>query len=482
MVRTFAQIFELGLEQVQLDFVDITPASDTPLFIDPFAISIRNDPWSELCHQHITHFFQTALDCIREGNDARSRRLLNGLSEPNETCLGFSRGHTHGRGVSGKQALDLHDSLAQSQAAQSGLLEELAECDLFIEGIARDKVSDITTNIVRGLLIKYTQRQCELHGIPLHGAYPTGRIWDMQAKEWRNDYEPLPVIDDKKIILVPKYSVRRSPALNSQEYYSHHIINYIRDEELARNSPLVRTLKDGSRRVYKKDVKEKFPFSKEFIARFSAANPQVLKNYKRLYAELEGAKGTLEHTDFEEEFDERTFAISLISTLGNIAPGQDAADEYHKFMIGTLEFIFWPNLIYPQKESSIHSGRKRIDISYINAAMGGFFYRAHTAHQIASNIIMVECKNYSKDPNNPEIDQISGRFSDNRRRLGILVYREIANYDLLCKRCRDTASDGRGFILPVGDDQIREYLQLIADGERPVIDKRLDELLRRLIA
>ena len=247
-MRTFAQIFDLGLEQPQLDFVDISPESDTPLFIDPFALSIRKDSWSEMCHQHITHFFQTALGHIRAGNTERSRELLNGLSEPNETCLGLSRGQPRGRGVSGKQALDLHESLARSQAAQSGLLEELAECDLFVEGIGRDKISDITTNIVRRLLIEYTQKQCELHGIELDGTYPTGRFWDMQAREWRSEYEPLPIIGDTRIILVPKYSVRRAPALKSQEYYSHHIINYIREEELSRNSPLVQILKNGSRR------------------------------------------------------------------------------------------------------------------------------------------------------------------------------------------------------------------------------------------
>ena len=443
---------------------------------------MRDDAWSELCHQHITHFFQTALDCIRQGNDARARRLLNGLSEPNETCLGLTRGRPQGRGVSGKQALDLHASLAQSQAAKSGLLEDLADCDLFVQGIGRDKISDITTNIVRRLLIEYTQAQCQLHGITLSGVLPTGRFWDINAEDWRSDYQPLPVVDHKRIILVPKFSVRRTLAVNAQEYYTHYVLNYIRDEELTRNSSLVRTLRDGSPIVYKKDVREKFPFSKDFIARFSEAHPQVLQDYKMFYAQIKGAKGTLQHDDFDEEFDEGAFSKALAESLINIPPGSSTAEEYHSFMIGTLEFVFWPNLIYPKKEVSIHEGRKRIDIVYTNAAREGFFYRAHTAREIASNWIIVECKNYSKDPKNPEIDQIAGRFSVNKGKLGILVYRDVDDYDLLCRRCADTASDGRGFILPVGDDQIREYLLLIADGKRASIDQRLESLLARLIS
>ena len=93
----FSEIFNIGLEQPQLDFVDIEPDTDTPLFIDPFAISLKGDAWSETCHQHITHFFQTALDHVRAGRDQQARLMLNGLSEPNETCLGLSQGAPAGR-------------------------------------------------------------------------------------------------------------------------------------------------------------------------------------------------------------------------------------------------------------------------------------------------------------------------------------------------------------------------------------------------
>jgi hypothetical protein len=381
----FSQIYGIGLEQAQLDFVDITPNEDMPLFIDPFAISLKGDEWSEKCHHHIAHFFQTALDHIRAGSAEQAQTLLNGLSEPNETCLGMSQGQPAGRGVAGKQAFDLYESLAASQAAQSGLLEELAECDLFIRGIGSDKISDITTNIIRRLLIEYTQDQCALHGINLHNEYPSGRFWDIERAAWRQDYVRLPVVAQKRLILVPKFTVRRKMALNSQEFYSQHILNFIQEEEMQRGSPLVRVLKGGERRPpTKKSLKDRFPYSKEFLARFSEANHEVLENYKKFYAELEGSKGSLRHEDFEEQFDEAAFANALAEVLPNIPSGNGDADRYHSFMVGALEFILWPNLIYPKKELPIHDGRKRIDITYTNAAQSGFFWRAHTAHNISS--------------------------------------------------------------------------------------------------
>lgn len=482
-MKRFSEIFGIQLEQAQLDFVDITPDRDTPLFIDPFAISLRQDEWSELCHQHITHFFQTALDGIRAGKAAEARRMLNGLNEPNETCLGVSKGKPSGRGVSGKQALDLYDSLARSQAAQSGVLEELAECDLFVEGIGPDKISDITTNIIRRLLIDYTEAQCTLHGVELKGEYPTGRYWDIESRSWRSGYAALPVHKQKRLILVPKYSVRRNMALDAQEYYSHHILNFIQQEEYERGSSFVRVLKSGERRPpTKKSVAERFPFSKDFLASFSEANPEVLAGYKSLYSKIRGAEGTLRNSDFQDGFDEATFAQALIERLRTIPPGLENASAFHSLIVGTLEFVLWPNLIYPQKEAPVHEGRKRIDITYTNAAKNGFFYRAHTAYQIASVKIMVECKNYTKDPSNPEIDQLSGRFSTNRGRLGLLVYRDVSDYELLISRCRDTAKDDRGFIVPLGDDQIIEFLDLIARGSRSAIDQRLEAILTRLIS
>lgn len=427
-------------------------------------------------------FFQTALDHIRAGRHDDAQALLNGLSEPNETCLGLSKGRPAGNGVSGKQALDLYNSLADSQAAQNGLLSELADCDLFVEGIGTDKISDITTNIIRRLLVEYTHEQCKLHNIELVGTYPSGRYWSIDDRAWQSDMVPLPVVGNQRLILVPKFSVRHRLSLDAQEYYSHHVLNFIQQEEFERGSPLVRVLKSGERRPpTKKDLRAKYQFSKDFLARFSEENPAVLERYKNFYRNIHGAAGPLDHDALDADFDENLFSRSLIEELRAIEPGNDQATRFHHFCVGALEFIFWPNAIYPTKEQEIHQGRKRIDISFTNASRDGFFHRVHTAHNIGSNYIIAECKNYSKDPANPELDQLSGRFSANRGRLGLLLYRSIDNYERLIARCHDTAQDGRGVIIPIGDDQLIEWLELIAAGSRPAIDQRLEQILQRVI-
>lgn len=174
-------------------------------------------------------------------------------------------------------------------------------------------------------------------------------------------------------------------------------------------------------------------------------------------------------------------AKALIKSLSKIPTGKECANKYHDLMIGILEYIFWPNLTCPDKEVKIHEGRKRIDITYTNAAIEGFFYRIHNAHHISSTLIMVECKNYTNNVSAPEFDQLSGRFSVNRGKFGILVYRNTNDYTVLLQKCKDTAQDGRGFIFTLGDEQIIDLLKLIADTQRADVELYLDKLFKKII-
>ena len=45
-VMKIANHFRLAKTQAELDFVNIDVRHDTPVFVDPYAIEIRNDEWS----------------------------------------------------------------------------------------------------------------------------------------------------------------------------------------------------------------------------------------------------------------------------------------------------------------------------------------------------------------------------------------------------------------------------------------------------
>lgn len=74
---------------------------------------------------------------------------------------------------------------------------------------------------------------------------------------------------------------------------------------------------------------------------------------------------------------------------------------------------------------------------------------------------------------NPELDQLSGRFSRDRGIVGILCCRDFEDHSLFLKRCIDTFKDGRGMIISLDDARIIELLTMIKEKKRSDIDKRL---------
>jgi len=173
----------------------------------------------------------------------------------------------------------------------------------------------------------------------------------------------------------------------------------------------------------------------------------------------------------------------LLSQVRAISPGRIHSSEFEEAIEVLLTAIFSPVLTDPECQCPIHENRKRIDITYRNAAIGGFF-RWLAVHYAAAHIF-VEAKNYGKDVANPELDQLAGRFSEQRGTVGILVCRGFENKDHFLRRCRDTANDKRGFIIPVDDGDLEVLVRGRTDPnqdlEFPLFRDRFKDLVMNRI-
>ena len=471
----FSDYFSIPLSQHQLDFVDVSNEEDTPVYLDPYAIEIQNDIWAARASNSIRIFFEEVLSALRNGDSFRAANLMSNLREPRETFLGVSNGKPKGRGVGTIQAGQLIGSIENSEAFKTGLLSDLSELALYVEGIDRDKISDLTTNIIRELLVEYTQQQCEIHGVPTQN-YNGPAIWDETRKNWVAKFVELPFIEEDPILLVPKYVVRRKLCLNSQEFYNKQITDFLVSENLRANSSLVQVVK-GKAKVFKKDVREKVPHSKQMVAEFVAAHPEILEIYKNI------AKRHSSMSAFnDDEPSIQTICQRLAGLLPQIPAGAKDADAYHQAVQGALTALFYPNLILPKKEWSINDGRKRVDIVFTNAGDTGFFSQRRDDPRVNANTVIVECKNYSNDIANEELDQLLGRFDGNRGKLGLVTCREIDNLDLLASRCRDAAIRSQGYMIALTDDDIVRMLELKALMKEEKIESILHGKFRDLIA
>jgi hypothetical protein len=481
VVSRITDEFGLGVTQSQVDFIDVYVETDMPLFVDPFAFSRRRDTWSKDCHLLVVDFFQNVVDVIRRGDRDRALELLNGLREPNETHLGFSKHRPRGSGLGRQTSINLYDALASSTAMRTGFISSLEESELMVEGISKDRISDLTTNIIRDMLVEYTQQQCLIWSIRLHDDVNVGHVYDRDAQSWHSVYRRVPILCRRPLLLVPKWAVRYDLAYDSDKYYSQFVLDYLESEEIRKGSHLVRTLRTGRRRgtryVTKKELKAAYPKCKHLLYEVSKEHPELLERYRESLGALIGIEDA--QTPFNEDV-EQNVARMLADVMDTIPTGAEQAANYHKYMCGTLEFLFYPALIHPQIEAEIHDGRKRIDIVMENNATSGVFAGIPRNARIPAGHIVIECKNYTEEIGNRELDQLSGRFSRERGQVGISCSRNMWAQDQIYKKCTDTFSDGRGLILPIDDRDVKEMLSRIANGNRPQVDDWMWQVFTRV--
>lgn len=464
-----SKFFKLGRHQATLDFLDVHIDKDLPVFVDPSALRTLRSEWAHHCVSLLQTYFETVLAAMRRGDHVKAKALLACLSERNEFHLGFSKRASRGHALGPVSAERIWKSLTSSKAATSGLLQDLEDTVLFVEGVGPDMLSDAVCNIIRGPLIKYTQQACGYYGIPLTPGVDSGPVWNPQAEQWETNLIDLPVAKTGPVILVPKVIVRVSQTYGADEYYRHFLMPVLQQHHKDINSQFVHVLRSrknkGKKKVYKKDLYETYGADKIAAAKLTADHPGALTNYRE--TKKNATTQPLDHIALSklENTAPPDFGL-LIDGVKAVKPGKESAHDYEVAIEKLLSAALYPSLTSPIKQDKIHDGRKRIDITYLNEAKHGFFEWL-ARHHPASHVFF-ECKNYGKEVGNPELDQLSGRFSPSRGRVGILVVRSLQDRALFLQRCKDTAKDDRGFILVLEDSDLPRLVadrgNILADG------------------
>lgn len=475
----FSDYFQLNKNQAQLDFIDVPIETDIPLYVDPYALHVSSVDWLRECGNNVVEYFELLIAKIRKHEQREVLQLLDNFHEPNETHLGLSSGRPAGRGWGRGQATDLLNVLKSSAVIKTGTLNDLGDYEMFIPGIGPDKISDLATNIIKSDLILYTQEQCLLLGIPTQ-SINSGKCWHPGTKRFLSSYVDLPICPSGPVILVPKTAVRTRLIPSRDSFYSSFVLDYLEAELISASDSLVQVLKNGTKKVFRKDLKEKFPLTHQRLYEFSLKHPEVLKNYKKT---LPNEAKPITDLDIEwRQQEQRSVDTSNLSDeFAVIKPGRADASKYHNAILGILTAAFYPMLSRPVKEKGVDEGRKRIDINFTNTADDGFFAHLVNRHKFFAPYISVECKNYREDPENPELDQLQGRFSKKRGNVGILVCRSLDNPELMLKKCRDVVHNTEGIIIVLTDDDVRALLHLKnTEGPKGVssyMQNKLDAIL-----
>ncbi|MGC5584133.1 hypothetical protein [Ornithinimicrobium sp. W1665] len=232
----FSEAFAIDAESPE--WVDIVLNDDTALFVDPFLIfQDESDEWKD-AHSELMAHFQKSYDFLAghqdNENSLQYKRVVEWMKfpEPREFCLGVSSESVDGAGGGLGLARTIVEGMAIAINAGIEDLTHFEELGVLVPRIGRDRISDLTCNILKNRFIEYTQSVCRDFEIPMK-AVPVARSqWDSSRNRYVDAVHELPenpFYEGRGILLTPKRFVRQLPVLGSDDWYEY-IDTELRDD------------------------------------------------------------------------------------------------------------------------------------------------------------------------------------------------------------------------------------------------------------
>lgn len=213
--------------QEDYEWFDPVLDTDTPLFVDPFLIFKEvGEEWGD-AHDELIAYFQDAFEMLAPNytspGSQRYKRTVTMMTfpEPKEFGLGFVSEGQNGAGSGDGFARKIVEAMAEAIERGLGELQHFEELGLLVPGIARDRISDITCNILKPRFIAYTQKVCQEFLIPMKDVEVPSAELDPIRRRRITAVHKLPINAEtgRPLLLTPKRFLRELPTLNSRDWW-----------------------------------------------------------------------------------------------------------------------------------------------------------------------------------------------------------------------------------------------------------------------
>lgn len=228
MKQYFSDFFQVSPDLIeQHGAFNISLISDLPLFIDPFLLFNSEKVEYQELHAEIIRYLRFLRDRATSGQ--LSKQLIDSwfrFPEIRQNWLGFSIGNNRGSGLGQSFAQALHTHLnrvfADFGAETVTLGSHLEKLCLISEGVGKDNISDFTTNLIHGYLLKYTQAFAQAHidksfrkVVRVRKAY-----FNYSTETWATADYDLPYFGNDYVLLTPKDLLTRDETwINKPDFY-----------------------------------------------------------------------------------------------------------------------------------------------------------------------------------------------------------------------------------------------------------------------
>jgi hypothetical protein len=410
------KVLNLPLGQEDVEFLIPDVDLDRRLGIDPFLFYRSTKPEFQDAHSQLLIFFNEVLAAVASGNLSQAEYLLIS-PEPNEIGLGYSKRGSSGRGIGPEYARQIAATFRSSPALLSRGLRHIEELQLVCPGIGPDRVSDLTANVLKLTLIKYTQEQCRLWNIPVQCDVPISHFFDFENLRWSDGYFELPTnpTTGGSMIFVPRRVLRILPWINYDDYLGDFRKKFLRPTT-KRNA-----LRLKARKPPGIPTSPNRPgLEKEEVCTITQKDTSFLDAYvDRKERDADQAVPS-ELRSLEDSTRIRSHAEALKQQLRETVAGREDAYIFQDLVQRILTFCFYPHLNDGTPQERTADGTVIRDLVFTNEGTRNFWRYLLATY---GNLFLVfELKN-KNEIDGRDVDQISTYLGDTLGRFGVLISR-----------------------------------------------------------
>ena len=435
----FTEYHNIHIPQNELDFAIPFLNEDIPLYVDPFLLWKSPSLQDKALHGMLISAFNNFGVLVKVGKNEQAVRQLVIASECDEVGLGNSVNRT-GKRMGEKLANEILLLFERIPFYREHGFRHFEEIQLLVQGISKDRISDIACSFLKSFLIDYTHQECVELGIPMQEV-KVENVFEHEKSEFESVTTSLPVHPERglPILFVPKRWLRHIPWISYETYFKHHCPQddiAHEGEELTRAKVLT-----YNRDNY--DVIDAFVKERERIFEDCNNDP--------LFTQIPVVSA---HRKLEQ--------IKKLPIGKN-----DGADKKYEASITELfASLFYPQLDFAQVQARTESGVSIRDLIFYNSRSNEFL--REIMDDYGSRQITMEMKNVQK-VTRANIDQLNRYLHEELGKFGVLITRnEFKKAER--KRVIDLWSGQRKAIVTLTDVDIEQMVEVFESKQRTPLD------------
>lgn len=435
----FTEFHNVHVPQHELDFAIPFLNEDIPLYVDPFLLWKSPSQMDQGLHQMMLAAFNNLGVLVNGSGMDEAVSQLMAASECDEVGLGNS-GTRAGKRIGKKKAEEVLGLFQNIDRYRVQGFSHFEEIQLFIEGIGKDRVSDIACNFLKSFLIDYTHEQCERYNIPVCSV-EVRDVYSPQRKKFETIKTEAPVHPEtgKPLFLVPKRWLRHVPWLNYDTYFR----DFCPQDDIAHEAEELTRVRVLN---YNRDhfgVVDAFVKARERTRDDCANDP--------LFTQIPV-----------------TSARRAFAQIKKLPTGKDGgADQKYEKAIGhLLPSLLYPHLDFAKEQARTDDGVSIRDMIFYNSRTHPFL--KEIMDDYGSRQITFEMKNVAVI-NSGHIDQINRYLSDDLGKFGVLVTRhplKKAEY----RRTVNLWGGQRKAVIALTDDDIEQMVEVFDSKQRDPLE------------